>query len=120
MNVADLARSALLLVPEELIRQFPDPGGPPSGDREQTVLKSGPSKGRPWRRKPRLQARLTSGYDVSMVRRALNLMLALDRGDSSIAIEDPNATKVEKPDISEEFKEEMERLRAMVSGSATN
>ena len=71
VNVADLARSALLLVPEELIRQFPDPGGPPSGDREQTVLKSGPSKGRPWRRKPRLQARLTSGYDVSMVRREI-------------------------------------------------
>ena len=75
VNVADLARSALLLVPREIIRQIPDPGGPKPGDREETVLKSGPSKGRPWRRKPRLQARLSAGYDVSTVRRALNLVL---------------------------------------------
>jgi len=52
-NVADLARSALLLMPEEVLRQIPDPGEPAAGDREQTVLKSGPQAGRPWRRKPR-------------------------------------------------------------------
>jgi hypothetical protein len=120
VNVADLARSALLLVPDDLIRGFPDPGGPPPGDREQTVLKSGPSEGRPWRRKPRLQVRLRAGYDVSTVRRALNLMLALDRGDHMIAIEDPNAPNIVETALSDEDKEEMERLRAMVSVMAFN
>ena len=86
VNVADLARSVLLVVPEDVIRDFPDPGGPPPGDREETVLKSGPSAGRPWRRKPRLQARLSPGYDVSVVRRALNLALILDDGQHSVKI----------------------------------
>ena len=33
-NVADIARSVLLTIPEEIIRSIPDPGGPPPGDRE--------------------------------------------------------------------------------------
>ncbi len=115
VNVADLARSALLLVPGDALRQLPDPGGPAPGDREQTVLKSGPSKGRPWRRKPRLQVRLSAGYDVSTVRRALNLILALDRGKRRVAVEDPDAPKVVETAMSDDDREEMERLRAMVS-----
>jgi len=138
VNVADLARSVLLVVPEDVIRDFPDPGGPPPGDREETVLKSGPSAGRPWRRKPRLQARLSPGYDVSVVRRALNLALILDDGQHSVRIHNPQddakqekqakaqksaktdekskatATKMEKR-VTQEMRQEMERLQAIVS-----
>lgn len=141
VNVADLARSVLLVIPEEDIRNFPDPGGPPPGDREETVLKSGPSKGRPWRRKPRLQARLSPGYDVSVVRRALNLALILDDGQHSVKIHNAQTEKAaaesEKAEKSskakqdakvvqaaeakasnsaaQEMKQEMERLQAIVS-----
>ena len=131
VNVADLARSVLLVIPEDVIRSFPDPGGPPPGDREETVLKSGPSEGRPWRRKPRLQARLSPGYDISVVRRALNLALILDDGQHSVKIHNPEIEKAEKAaavkaadamadtkashKVNEGMKQEMERLQAIVS-----
>ena len=138
VNVADLARSVLLVIPEDVIKTFPDPGGPPPGDREETVLKSGPSEGRPWRRKPRLQARLSPGYDVSIVGRALNLALILDDGQHSVKIHNPETEKVEKAaqatlkaeaeqkaaatdtakdnaKMNGEMKAEMERLQAIVS-----
>ena len=35
VNVADLARSILLVIPETAIRQVPDPGDPPPDDREE-------------------------------------------------------------------------------------
>ncbi len=111
VNVGDLARSILLTVPEDKIRSVPDPGGPPPGDREETVLKSGPSEGRPWRRKPRLQVRLASGYDTSTVRRALNLALSLDREDLHLDVINPS----ENTETAPEINEELERLRAIVS-----
>jgi len=114
VNVADLARSILLVVPENEIRNVPDPGGPPPGDREETVLKSGPSAGKPWRRKPRLQVRLSPGYDVATVRRALNLALQLHSGALAVGLEDPRAQPepVEPP---EELQEDVERLQSIVS-----
>lgn len=78
VNVADLARSVLLVLPEKIIKNFTDPGEPQLADREKVVLKSGLSRGRLWRRKPRLQVRLTPGYEISFVRRALNLAVVLD------------------------------------------
>ena len=77
VNVADLTRSIILILPEEIIKKFPDPGEPKIGDREKTVLKSGPSKGRPWMRKLRLQVRLSPGYEIPFVRRALNLAVII-------------------------------------------
>ncbi len=116
VNVADIARSVLLVVPREVIRSATDPGGPEPGDREEAVIKSGPSKGRPWRRKPRLQVRLASGYDISFVRRALNLALSLDQGDISFRLENgeadepPAAEAQAAPEL-----EELERLRTIVA-----
>jgi hypothetical protein len=78
VNVADLARSILLILPQDIIETFADPGEPQLADREKIILKSGLSKGRLWRRKPRLQVRLTPGYKISFVRRALNLAVVLD------------------------------------------
>ena len=114
-NVADLARSALLLLPEEALRQIPDPGEPATGDREQTVLKSGPSAGRPWRRKPRLQVRLPAGYAVPTVRRALNLLLFLSRNERAIDISDPAEAKPLPVSQDRAMTEEIERLLTIVS-----
>jgi len=109
-NVADIARSILLSIPEEVIRTIPDPGGPPRGDREETLIKSGPSAGKLWQRKPRLQVRLRSGYDVSTVRRALNIALRLNNRSLEIKLRDPNVLSPEsEPD--QEMSGELERLK---------
>ena len=129
VNVADLARSILLIIPEIEIRDVPDPGGPPPGDREETVLKSGPSAGKPWRRKPRLQVRLSAGYDVTTVRRALNLALKLDQKALTVTLaktttdpepfyppKPPEASELSgPPSPSPESREEVDRLQSIVS-----
>ena len=113
-NVADVARSILLTIPEEVIRTIPDPGGPPRGDREETLIKSGPSAGKLWQRKPRLQVRLRSGYDVSTVRRALNIALKINNGSLEIKLTDPNVLPPEsEPD--QEMSGEVERLNKFIS-----
>jgi hypothetical protein len=89
VNVADLARSIVLTLPTDVISQFPDPGEPPSGDRETVILKSGRSKGRPWQRKPRLQVRMAPGYEVKLLRQALNMVLAMDKGTVEIHVDAP-------------------------------
>ena len=118
VNVADLARSILLVIPETAIREVPDPGGPPPEDREETTLKSGPSAGKLWRRKPRLQVRLSAGYNVTMVRRALNLALKLNQGDLTPKLEkarpDTGALETQKPtkppQPSPALQEEVDRI----------
>ena len=113
-NVGDVARSILLTVPEEVIRTIPDPGGPPRGDREETLIKSGPSAGKSWQRKPRLQVRLRSGYDVSTVRRALNIALRINNGSLDLKLADPNVPPPERePD--QKLSGEVERLKKIIS-----
>ena len=85
-NVADIARSIVLVVPPEVLQEVNDPGEPDPKDREAVILKSGEAKGRPWQRKPRLQVRLSSGYDIPTLRRALALALSLDQKHSSIEV----------------------------------
>ena len=85
-NTADIARSILIVVPKSVIAAFPDPGDPAPDDREVVMLKSGPARGRPWRRKPRLQLRLAPDYDESLVRRALALALAIDAGQFDVTL----------------------------------
>jgi len=123
VNVGDLARSVLLVVPAEGVEQFPDPGEPPSHDRETVILKSGPAEGRPWRRKPRLQVRMPPGHGIPFIRRALGLALALAEGKLAVAISDPSAP-VQRPapepvpaPVIEAAPEadELDRLRAIIS-----
>ena len=116
VNAADVVRSVLLLLPEAVIGAFPDPGGPAPGDRERVILKSGPAKGRSWRRKPRLQVRLAPGYEVPLVRRALALALALERGERALCLEadGPAAARAEET-AGRETRETVERLRTMVA-----
>jgi hypothetical protein len=99
-----------------VIRSASDPGGPQPGDRQEAVIKSGPSKGRPWRRKPRLQVRLAPGYDLSFVRRALNLALSLDQGDISFRLENgEGGEEAATGPADRQVVEELERLRTIVS-----
>lgn len=137
VNVADLARSVLLMVTLEDIDHFDDPGEPEANDRETIVLKSGPSKGRPWRRKPRLQVRMAPGYEIIQVRKALNLAVCMAEGTASLRVDtlarkqyfeqrrkqaQAEMERRQKEEIEKvknhqlpETREEMERLQAMVS-----
>ncbi len=81
VSPGDLAKAALLLVPMKMIENYTDPGEPLTHDRERVVLKSGVSKGRRLIRKPRLQVRMSAGYDIETLRKALALAYAIDRGD---------------------------------------
>ncbi len=118
VNVADLARSVVLIVDEQEISNFPDPGGPPAGDRETVVLKSGAAKGKPWQRKPRLQVRMAPGYDALTLRRALGLALSIDQGAVDISL-NSGAEREEAPAVDEnliiEAREELARLRSIIS-----
>ena len=126
VNVGDLARSVLLVVPALQVESFPDPGEPPSHDRETVILKSGPAEGRPWRRKPRLQVRMPPGHAIPFIRRTLGLALALAQGTLSVTLEDPKAAaqrsqpKPPPPPVVEEDlnTDELERLRAIISALA--
>lgn len=111
VNVADVARSILLVFPAELVAAFPDPGEPAARDRESVLLKSGAAKGRPWRRKPRVQIRMAAGYDIPTVRRALGIALALARNEAAVHLE---AAGSPPPREIGRLREEIEQLRALV------
>jgi hypothetical protein len=117
VNVADIARSVMLLAPREVIEAMPDPGEPPRDDRESVVLKSGPSAGRPWRRKPRLQVRMPSGLEIASIRRALALAVELDQGKRRLSFDgsgtkpapEPAAKKAAEPAKAQPAKPEPAR-----------
>lgn len=123
VNVGDLARSVLLVVPPEAVERFPDPGEPPSHDRETVILKSGPAQGRPWRRKPRLQVRMPPGHAIPFIRRALGLALALAERKLAVTLMDPNAPPppipermpIPLPEAVNDDLDEIERLRTIIS-----
>lgn len=126
VNVGDLARSVLLVVPQTVIQEFPDPGEPEAGDRETVILKSGTAKGRPWRRKPRLQVRMAPGFEVEFMRRALAVALALDEGQTQVSLtpagenEEPagaagDVDAAAAPGRAVADPEELVRLRTIVS-----
>lgn len=125
VSVADLARAILLTVPEAAIRAAADPGEPAGGDRETVALKSGASKGRVLRRKPRLQVRLQPGLDIALLRRALALALAMAETPPppapAPAREIASEAKREAERLAARIKsleEELERLRLMLSAAA--
>jgi hypothetical protein len=92
--VGDLARSVLLLVPRGVVAKYPDPGEPTPDDREQVVLKSGPSADKPWRRKPRLQVRLPAGFKIPEIRCALGMALAMEQGGVALTLEEGKKPKL--------------------------
>ena len=126
VNAGDLARSVALVLPESAIRAYPDPGEPESSDRETVILKSGTAKGRPWRRKPRLQVRMQPGLSVSFVRRALAIANAMEAGEMTMAlagralpglpdIDMERRQKEEAKSLLRQTRDEIERLRAMIA-----
>lgn len=119
-NVADLARSVVLVVNADVIAAHPDPGEPARDDRETIVLKSGRSAGKPWRRKPRLQVRMAPGYDTATIRKALSLAVAIERGHMSVDVESESAKNEAEMEqeaqhaLLRDTHEELERLRNTV------
>jgi len=87
MNAGDLARSITLAFPKSAIAEYRDPGEPAPDDRETVTLQSGPGKGKPWRRKPRIQVRLPKGNDPVHLRKALALALDLHEGRLRASVE---------------------------------
>jgi len=119
-NVADLARSVVLVAPLHTIETFDDPGEPARDDRETVVLKSGNAEGKPWRRKPRLQVRMAAGFKVQTIRKALALALAIERGHMSVGVESltDKSADMRKRDAQDtqlrDSYDEMDRLRNVV------
>jgi len=109
VSVADLVRAVQLLVPAASLARVTDPGGPASADRESVQVKTGPSKDRRMRRKPRLQVRLAGEHQPADLRRALRLALELAEGGISLRLEAANAVDTEAL-----HREEMARLKATV------
>ncbi|MDG2286930.1 MAG: J domain-containing protein [Alphaproteobacteria bacterium] len=117
VSAGDLARAVLLLLPAEALAKIPDPGEPTPDDREVVALRSGPSKGRVLRRKPRLQVRLPAGHAMSDMRRALSLALDLAAGEQEIALETDadRQAKAESGRASERLTEEVESLHKTIA-----
>lgn len=115
VNAADLARSVVLTIPEEVLKAYSDPGDPDAGDRETIIVKSGKAAGRPWRRKPRLQVRLGAGYAIETIRKALGVALDLEAGKTVVSLVVPGIPAVHDDDRHEALREEVNRLRATVS-----
>ncbi|RVU36956.1 J domain-containing protein [Hwanghaeella grinnelliae] len=113
VNVGDLARSIMLTLSPDAIKGATDPGEPEESDRETVVLKSGPSAGKPWRRKPRLQVRLPAGHDVVDIRKALGIALDLHGGDCEVRLE--SAAAPEWPEIVHELEEKVARLQVTIA-----
>jgi len=90
INVADLARSVVLMVPLKRIQKLDDPGEPSREDREPITLQSGKDKGRRVLRKPRLQVRIMPGFVVGDLRKALGLALLLDKGEMDLSLKGKN------------------------------
>lgn len=119
-NVADLARSVVLVVPLGVINAQKDPGEPARDDRETVILKSGQSAGKPWRRKPRLQVRMAPGFEIETIRKALALALAIERGhmnvdvESNVAISAAEMEQEAQHVLLRDTHEEMARLQNVV------
>ncbi|WP_245957128.1 J domain-containing protein [Aestuariispira insulae] len=113
VNVGDIARSVMLTMPESTVQAMEDPGEPDADDRETVILKSGPSAGKPWRRKPRLQVRMPAGLEVVTIRKALALALKLDRDALKVTLED--AAKPSARERLADQAEEIGRLRSVIS-----
>ncbi len=116
VSAGDLARAVLLLLPGETLARVPDPGEPTADDREVVTLRSGPSKGRVLRRKPRLQVRLPAGYAMTALRRALSLALELAEGDQEIAVETDadRAARTEASRAANTLSDEIDTLRRTI------
>ena len=95
VNVGDVARSILFLVPSFILKELPDPGEPNRNDREPVSIQSGKKIGKTWHRKPRLQIRLQARFSPSIVRRALKLALDLHNNEAFLNVSDKPKQKPE-------------------------
>ena len=120
-SAADLARAVLLLVGPDQLARVADPGEPAPGDREAIELRSGASRGRVLKRKPRIQMRLPSGYSDADLRRALALALQMAEGEARLSVVTPSDRKAEAAveKARDGLAEENATLRQLVADLAT-
>ncbi|GHD41480.1 molecular chaperone DnaJ [Thalassobaculum fulvum] len=120
-SAADLARAVLLLVGPDQLARVPDPGEPDPADREAIELRSGASRGRVLKRKPRIQMRLPAGYRDSDLRRALALALQMAEGEAQLALVTASDRRAEAAveKARDGLAEENATLRQLVSDLAT-
>lgn len=112
INIADLTRAVLLLIPNDVIESQPDPGEPDRNDRDIVTVQEGKAQGRTMPRKPRIQLRLPQETDAATIRKALGLALAFDKGWASLAVNDNSADTVRrKLDMAEA---EVKRLQGLL------
>lgn len=109
IGIGDLARSVMLLIPNEIIDSQPDPGDPDSNDRDIVTVTSGKAAGRTMPRKPRLQVRMPQPTDVATIRKALGLALSLEKGWVNLALDQQRADSMTKKLSAAEA--ELERLQ---------
>jgi len=79
------------------------------------ILKSGPSKGRPWQRKPRLQVRLANGFDSVFIRRALGIALDRAGGRVSVELDAPGILAKTKSAEIHDLEDKVSRLNTVIS-----
>ncbi len=96
IGVGDLARSIMLLIPNDIIQAQPDPGEPDKNDRDIVTVTTGKAAGRTMPRKPRLQVRMPQPTDPATIRKALGLALSLEKGWVNLALDQQRADSLAK------------------------
>ncbi len=112
INIGDLARAVLLLIPEDVIRAQPDPGDPDPRDRDIVTLRGGKSAGRSMPRKPRLQLRVPGKHDAQTIRKALGLALSLEKGWANLALNDQRMDAMQRK--ADRAEAEVKRLQDLM------
>ena len=112
INIADLTRAVLLLIPNDIIESQPDPGEPDKNDRDIVTVNEGKARGRVMPRKPRIQLRLPQETNAATIRKALGLALAFDKGWAQLAVNDNSADMMRRK--LETLESEVKRLQGLL------
>ncbi len=86
VNIADIARSVVIMLPKNTIQAYADPGDAEVGDRDSVTSINTDGTKKTWMRKPRIQVRLGDGYDSVMIRKALNIALHMAHGNMDVEL----------------------------------
>jgi hypothetical protein len=111
INIADLTRAVLLLIPPDVIEAQPDPGEPDPNDRDIVTVKGGKASGRSMPRKPRFQVRLPQQTDPATIRKALGLALSFEHGWSNLSVNDNTSDTMRRK--LENAEAEIKRLQGL-------
>lgn len=112
INIGDMARAVMLLIPNDVIQSQPDPGEPDQNDRDIVTVRHGRAAGRTMPRKPRLQVRMPGHTNSSTIRKALGLALSIEKGWASLMLDDQRADSLANK--LERTENEIKRLQSLI------